>query len=257
MLIVLSPAKTLDFENARIVKQDSVPEFQNEAKTLVKLLKNYKADELMHLMSISDKLATLNVSRFKTWNKEIEKQSDRQALCAFQGDVYTGLNVADWQDANFIFAQEHLRILSGLYGVLRPLDYIKPYRLEMDTKLDTKKGESLYAFWGDKINKTLQKQLDAQGDRVLINLASNEYYKAVQEKKLKAEIITPVFKDFKNGEYKLISFFAKKARGQMSRFIIKNELTKPEQLKEFAVDGYYYNDKLTKGNQWAFTRDKN
>lgn len=255
MLIVLSPAKTIDFEKAPVLKQHSQPDFTNDAETLVKLLKKYKPDELMDLMSVSDKLAALNHARFKVWNKNVDMTTDRQAICAFRGDVYTGLNVDDWSVNDFAFAQEHIRILSGLYGVLRPLDYIKPYRLEMGIKLQNKKGENLYRYWDGKINKTIQTQLNAQGDHVLINLASNEYYKAVQEKKLNAEIITPVFKDFKNGEYKLISFFAKKARGMMSRYIIKNQLTKPEQIKEFAVDGYYYNDKLTKGNQWVFTRD--
>lgn len=255
MLIVISPAKTLDFEKARVVKQNSAPEFPNDAQTLVNLLKKYTADELKDLMNISDKLATLNAARFKTWNKTVDKDNDRQALCAFKGEVYTGLNVDDWIDSDFEFAQEHLRILSGLYGVLRPLDYIKPYRLEMGTKLPNKKGENLYKYWDSKITKSIAQQLNNQGDEVLINLASNEYFKSIQTKKLKAEIITPVFKDFKNGEYKVLSFFAKKARGLMSRYIIKNKLTKPEQIKEFAVDGYYYNDKLTKGNTWVFTRD--
>lgn len=255
MLIVISPAKTLDFEKAPVVKQDSVPEFTKEAETLVRLLRKYTSEELMDLMKISDKLATLNIGRFKTWNSLVEKEIDRQAICAFRGEVYTGLNVDDWSDKNFAFAQNHLRILSGLYGVLRPLDYIKPYRLEMGSKLQNARGENLYHFWGDKITNSINQQLKNQGDPVLINLASNEYYKAINPKKLNAEVITPVFKDFKNDQYKVISFFAKKARGLMSRYIIENELRNPEQIKHFDVDGYYYNDKLSKGNSWVFTRD--
>lgn len=255
MLITISPAKTLDFEKARIVKQESYPAFANEAAELVNILNRFNANELMQLMSISDKLADLNVVRFKQWQKQPPKELARQAICAFKGDVFTGLNVDDWNDANFSFAQEHLRILSGLYGVLRPLDYISAYRLEMGTKLNNPNGENLYKFWGDKITNTINDQLKKQGDNVIINLASNEYFKSINKKLLEAEIINPVFKDFKNGDYKLISFFAKKARGMMSRFIIKNELNNAEQIKEFAEDGYFFNDRLTKGNTWVFTRD--
>jgi cytoplasmic iron level regulating protein YaaA (DUF328/UPF0246 family) len=255
MLIVISPAKTLNFENARIIKQESFPEYVNKAEELVKILKKYKPIELMQLMHISEKLAGLNVDRFKQWQKVTVKDSARQAVCAFNGEVYTGLNVADWNDADFEFSQHHLRILSGLYGVLRPLDYICPYRLEMGIKLPTKKGATLYDFWGDMVTKNLNTQLAVQGDSVLINLASNEYFKSINTKKLKAEIITPVFLDAKNGEYSMISFFAKKARGMMSRYIIKNRLTHAEQLKEFNLGGYYFNDRLTKDRQWVFTRD--
>ena len=255
MLIVISPAKTLDFEKACIVTQESSPEFLNRAAELVKVLRKYNSDELMDLMSISDKLALLNTLRFKQWQKDMPKEFTRQAICAFKGDVYTGLNVNDWNSDDFGFAQEHLRILSGLYGVLRPLDYISPYRLEMGTKLATKKDNNLYEFWGNTITKSINTQLTNQGDSVLINLASNEYFKSIKSKELAAEIITPVFKDFKNGEYKIISFFAKKARGMMSRFIIKNQLTQPEQLKEFNDSGYLYNDRLSKNNQLVFTRD--
>jgi cytoplasmic iron level regulating protein YaaA (DUF328/UPF0246 family) len=163
--------------------------------------------------------------------------------------------VADWNNADFEFSQEHIRILSGLYGVLRPLDYISPYRLEMGTKLHTKRGENLYQFWNDTLTKNIQNQLKIQGDDVLLNLASNEYFKAIQTKKLKARIISPQFKDAKNGQYKLISFFAKKARGMMARFVVKNQITQPEKLKEFNDGGYYFNDRLSKGEQWVFTRD--
>ncbi len=255
MLLVISPAKTLDFENARVVEQKSNPVFAKQAKELVGVLKKHTADELMKLMSISDKLAALNHMRFKQWHPKPSEAIARQALCAFKGEVYTGLNVDDWNDSDFSFAQKHLRILSGLYGVLQPLDLISPYRLEMGTKLETEKGKNLYEYWDDTITVNIQKQLKAQGDSVLINLASNEYFKSIKTKQLKAEIITPVFKDFKNGDYKVLSFFAKKARGLMSRYIIKNEISEPENIKHFTDGGYFYNDKLSKGNEWIFTKE--
>lgn len=255
MLIVISPAKTLDFEKAIVVKQHSYPEFINQAESLVKILKQYLPNELMSLMAISEKLANLNVLRFKQWQKLPSKVVAKQAICAFKGDVYTGLNVNDWGEKDFDFAQSHISILSGLYGVLRPLDYISAYRLEMGSKLQTKKGDNLYEYWGDKITKSIEAKLLEQSDSVLINLASNEYFKSIKSKSINAEIITPIFKDFKNGDYKIISFYAKKARGMMSRFVIKNQLSKPEQLKEFTDGGYSYNDRLSKGNEWVFTRD--
>jgi cytoplasmic iron level regulating protein YaaA (DUF328/UPF0246 family) len=255
MLILLSPAKTLDFDNARIIKQKSYPEFPKQAAELVSILKSFDTKSLMELMKISPKLASLNVERFKTWQHQPDENIMRQAICAFSGDVYTGLQVADWNEDDFEFSQEHIRILSGLYGILRPLDYISPYRLEMGTKLHTKRGENLYQFWNDTLQKNIQNQLRTQGDDVLLNLASNEYFKAIQTKKLNARIISPQFKDAKNGQYKLISFFAKKARGLMARYVIKNRITQIEKLKEFTDGGYYFNDRLSKGDQWVFTRD--
>lgn len=255
MLLVISPAKTLNFEKAKVVQQNSLPEFSKKTEPLVKQLRSYSANELMELMSISQKLAQLNVSRFKEWNRNPDISQMKQAICAFDGDVYAGLNVSDWTDENYAFAQEHLRILSGMYGVLRPLDYIQPYRLEMGTKLPNPKGETLYDYWTNDVTTSLKKQLLSQGDQLLINLASNEYFKVIQTKKLGTGIITPVFKDAQNGEYKVVSFWAKKARGMMSRFIIKNRLLDAEYIKEFSDDGYSFNDRLTKGNEWVFTRD--
>jgi len=254
MLILLSPAKTLDFENARVVTQKSFPEFSHQASQLINLLKKYSVSELMEMMDISDKLAILNAARFKTWQKELNETLMRQAICAFNGDAYTGLNVSDWTDADFAYSQEHLRILSGLYGVLRPLDYISPYRLEMGIKLPNKKGETLYHFWGNQIAKNISNQLKEQGDNTLVNLASNEYFKALKIKELKTELITPVFKDAQNGEYKVVSFFAKKARGIMSRYIIKNRISQPHQIKEFTDSGYSFNDRLSNEKEWVFTR---
>lgn len=255
MLILLSPAKTLDFENARVLPLHTYPEFAEKAKPLIKQLRKYSPKELMDLMNISQNLAQLNHSRFRDWTPVLDETHMRQAICAFHGDVYTGLNVSNWEESDFSFAQEHIRILSGLYGVLRPLDYIAPYRLEMGTRLQNPKGETLYAYWGGLVTKSIQKQLRTQGDDVLINLASNEYFKVVQPKKIRAQWVTPVFKDAQNGQYKVVSFFAKKARGMMSRFIVKNRLHLPGQIKEFNESGYSYNHRLSKGTEWVFTRD--
>jgi len=178
----------------------------------------------------------------------------RQAILAFNGDVYTGLDANSFSDTDFSFAQQHFRILSGLYGLLKPLDLMQAYRLEMGTRLDNVRGNNLYQFWGDIITKELNQALTEQGDNILVNLASNEYFKAVNKKTLKAEIITPQFKDWKNDQYKMISFFAKKARGLMARFIIQNQLTDIEQLKTFDLAGYEFNADLTQGNEWVFTR---
>jgi len=255
MLIVISPAKTLDFENAVKTGLTSIPEYTDKAQQLVDVLKTFDIDELKKLMNISDNLASLNKIRFETWSKKSDKKASRQAICAFKGAVYTGLNVNDWTDDDFNFAQNHLRILSGLYGVLRPLDLINPYRLEMGTKLQIDDYNNLYKFWDKTIKNNILQLVEKQDSKYLINLASDEYFKALKLKKTDTNIITPVFKDFKNGDYKVISIYAKKARGMMSRFIITNRITEPESIKEFNDVGYYYNDRLSKDNSWVFTRD--
>ncbi len=254
MLILLSPSKTLDFEKARILPQHSYPEFTEKAIPLIKTLANYSPDELMVLMKISHTLAQLNYIQIKKWTS-MPNAALRQAVCAFQGDVYTGLQVNDWHETDFSYSQEHLRILSGLYGVLRPLDYIAPYRLEMGTKLQNPKGETLYKYWEELVTQSINKQLQKQGDNILVNLASSEYFKVIQAKKIKARWITPVFKEAQNGQYKIVSFFAKKARGMMSRFIIKNQLQSPEHIKEFCEEGYSFNERLSNQSEWIFTRD--
>jgi hypothetical protein len=254
MLIVISPAKTLDMEASSVTDKFSEPDYLKEAKQLVVQLKKLKPHELAELMNISPNLADLNYGRFKTWKPPLTSENAKQALLAFRGEVYTGIDADSLSREDFDFAQEHLRILSGLYGVLRPLDLIQAYRLEMGTKFQTPKWTDLYDFWGTKITRRIQSDIKAQGDDVLINLASNEYYKSIDTKKLKARIVTPVFKDYKNGEYKILSFFAKKARGLMTRFIIQNKLTDAEQLKLFDAEGYFYNEELSKGNQLVFTR---
>ena len=205
-------------------------------------------------MSLSDKLAALNVARFQSWQPDYAEPDARPALFAFKGDVYTGLDVERLLATELDRAQQHLRILSGLYGLLRPLDLMLPYRLEMGTELVNSRGKQLYEFWGDRITLALNQALAEQGDEVLINLASNEYFRAVQTKKLKASIFTPQFKDEKNGQFKMISFFAKKARGRMAAWLLQNDVHKPEDLRDFAVDGYQFNNALSSGQTLVFTR---
>ena len=207
-------------------------------------------------MGISEKLGDLNFGRFLNWQPEFTSDNAKQAVLAFKGDVYTGLDAEKLSEKELVWSQDHLRILSGLYGLLRPLDLMQPYRLEMGTKLPNKKGKNLYDFWGNKITDGLNQVLVETGSQVLVNLASNEYFKSVNRSNLNADVITPVFKDWKNGQYKIISFYAKKARGLMSRYIIKNKITDPEKLKQFDVAGYTYNAAMSSAREWIFTREE-
>ena len=254
MLIVISPAKTLDFETAPTTKEFTQPEFLKESKKLVSELKKLNPAEVSSLMKISDKLGTLNYLRFNEWKPPFNLNNAKQALLAFKGDVYTGIEAETFSNQDLKFAQKHLRILSGLYGVLKPLDLMQAYRLEMGTQFENKQGKDLYEFWGGKLTDQVNKDLKAAKSKVLINLASNEYFKSLQAEDIDAEIIVPVFKDFKNGKYKIISFYAKKARGLMSAYIIKNRLKKPEDIKAFDVDGYKYSKSESSGNNWVFLR---
>jgi len=256
MLILISPAKSLDFETKNTNKNFSESSFLKESQSLIKQLRKLSTDEIADFMSISPKLAQLNFERFVNWHLPFNLENAKQAILAFKGDVYTGLDAGSLSETELHRAQNDLRILSGLYGVLRPLDLIQAYRLEMGKKLQTTKGKNLYEFWGDKITHEINKTLKEKEDKHLINLASNEYFKSVNKKKIKAEIITPVFKDLKNGQYKVISFFAKKARGLMTRFIIQNKITNPEHLKAFNCDGYVFNPHLSKDTELVFTRDQ-
>jgi uncharacterized protein len=240
MLIVISPAKTLDFESAPITKDYTQPEFLKESRKLIADLKKLSPVEVSNLMKISDKLGTLNYLRFGDWKTPFTLNNARQALLAFKGDVYTGIDVESFSSQDLKFAQKHLRILSGLYGILKPLDLMQAYRLEMGTKFKNKQGKDLYEFWGTKITQQINQDLKVSKSKYLINLASNEYFKSLQADDINAEIIVPVFKDFKNGKYKIISFYAKKARGLMSAYIIKNRLKNPEELKDFNIDGYKF-----------------
>lgn len=256
MLTLVSPAKTLDYESPLATQRHTQPRFIEHSHMLIETLRQLSVQDVADLMKLSDKLASLNVARYESWQPEHTPDNARPAVLAFKGDVYTGLDAADFNEADFDFAQDHLRILSGLYGVLRPLDLLEPYRLEMGTKLDNARGDNLYHFWGDLITESLNNELDAAGDGIVINLASNEYFKAVKQGALRARLITPVFKDYKNGQYKIISFYAKKARGLMARYLIRNRIDTPETLQAFDLEGYYFSAEQSKGDTWVFLRDE-
>lgn len=254
MLIVISPAKTLDFETASITKEHTQPEFLKESRKLVSQLKELTPAEVSSLMKISDKLGVLNFLRFNEWKTPFTLNNSKQALLAFKGDVYTGIDAGSFSSQDLKFAQKHLRILSGLYGILKPLDLIQAYRLEMGTRFQSKKARDLYEFWDTKITDQINQDLKASKIKYLINLASNEYFKALQADDINAEIIVPVFKDYKNGKYKIISFYAKRARGLMSAYIIKNRLKVPEDIKAFNIDGYRFCKSASTTTNWVFQR---
>ena len=256
MLMVIPPAKTLDFETPAKTKVSTQPDFLDQSQLLIDQLRELSPSDISGLMSISDKLGNLNFDRFLNWHTPFDVDNAKQAVLAFKGDVYTGLDAESFNGKDFKFAQKHLRILSGLYGLLRPLDYIQPYRLEMGTKFANEGGDNLYQFWGEQITDAMNAQLKKSNSEVLLNLASNEYFKSIQQKNINADIITPVFKDLKNGKYKIISFYAKKARGLMSAYVIKNQLTDVEDIKQFDTDGYRYNAAMSSAREWVFTRDE-
>ena len=255
MLFILSPAKTLDYETAPTTKKSTQPLFIDQAASLVKSARKMDPEDIQGLMGVSEKIATLNHERFMNWEPDFSLKNAKQSVLAFKGDVYTGLQAEALSADQLAFAQKHLRILSGLYGLLRPLDLMRPYRLEMGLPFANAGGKNLYEFWGDRITETLGQHLKASGSPVLVNLASNEYFKAVKPKSLDVEVITPQFRDLKNGQYKMISFFAKKARGVMARYIIQKGLNEPEGLKRFKGGGYYYSKEHSEGNTWVFLRD--
>ncbi|MCG8579202.1 MAG: peroxide stress protein YaaA [Bacteroidales bacterium] len=255
MHIIISPAKSLDFETQAPEVSLSDIRFPKQAKIIAKELKKKKPEELMSLMKISSQLAQLNHHRYQMWQYPFKEADIKAALFAFKGDVYTGIDAYSLKINEIAYADEKLRMLSGLYGLLRPLDGIMPYRLEMGTKLPVGKYKQLYQLWGDEITRMLENDMEEQGSDVLVNLASNEYFKAINKKVFKKRIVTPVFKDWKNGEYKVVSFFAKKARGLMTRFIIQNQIESPEDLIAFAESGYYYKADLSKKDELVFVRD--
>ena len=254
MLMLISPAKTLDYETPSTTYSFSIPDYLNKSYELVGVVKQKSFRDLMKLMQVSQKIAELNVERFNQWKLPFSTENAKQAVLAFKGDVYTGLDASALSENRLTYTQSHLRILSGLYGLLRPLDLMQPYRLEMGLKLTTKKGENLYQFWGEKITDALNVLLAKQDEPVLINLASNEYFKSVQKKNLDGRLITPEFKDWKNGKYKMISFFAKKARGLMVRYAIDHNIQKAEVLQNFDYDGYHFNLELSRADKWVFSR---
>lgn len=253
MLLIISPAKTMNFD-VRDAPSATLPEFLDKASIIAGILKTYSPDKLSHLLDISPKLAELNASRYAEWNTEAHSRSGKAAILVYNGDVYQGLQAETFSNEELVVAQRHLRIITGLYGILRPLDLILPYRLEMGTALRVGKSKDLYEFWKKEVTRHLSEAIRETQADVLVNLASDEYFKAVDQIKLKAILITPVFKDFKNGQYKIISFFAKKARGMMSRFIIKQRIQNPQDIKLFNEEGYFYNDSLSDEKKWIFTR---
>jgi cytoplasmic iron level regulating protein YaaA (DUF328/UPF0246 family) len=252
MLIVLSPAKKIN-ETKQAINDCSTPIFIDEAEKLIKSLRKYSPAKLSKLMSISSGIAELNYERYLNWNID-HSSNTKPAALSFNGEAYSGLDAASFSSKEVDYAQNHLRILSGLYGVLKPFDLIHAYRLEMGTKLKVGAKKNLYEFWGDKIVNEVNDILKAQKENVLVNLASNEYFKAINKKKLEGEIITPVFKDFNNGKYKTVMVYAKKARGMMTSFIIKNKIEKKEDLKAFDTSGYCYNEAASSGNEIVFYR---
>lgn len=256
MLVVVSPAKNLDFETPPITSVSTQPDFLKQSQELIETCRKLSPAKLSSLMKISDKLAGLNADRFDSWNTPFTPDNAKQAILAFNGDVYTGLDAASFSEKDLEFAQQHLYILSGLYGLLKPLDLMQPYRLEMGTKLKNKKGKNLYEFWDDQITDALNLTLSEQSNQILVNLASNEYFKSVKTKNVKGTIVTPIFKDKKNGEYKVISFFAKKARGLMARYIIQNQIDSVQQITLFNGSGYKFEPNQSSDVKLVFTREE-
>ena len=254
MIILLSPAKSLDFESPAKTKTSTQPVFQDRSAELIKTLRKLSQSDIAKLMKLSDALSELNVKRYKDWKKKHDQPTSKQAAYAFQGDVYKGLAIDEWSAASVKRGQKHIRVLSGLYGMLRPLDLIQPYRLEMGTKLKTGEGKDLYAFWDETIRNAITSDLAAQKSNLIVNLASNEYSKAAKLKTIDAEIVSPVFKDWKNGQYKMISFFAKRARGLMARHLIENSIKSTDDIKTFKSDGYRFDKKLSTEAAPVFTR---
>lgn len=254
MLLLISPAKTLDYDSELPRARSSQPRLLDDSEVLIDDLKQLSPAKVSSLMSISDKLGKLNADRFNSWTRPFSNDNARPALFAFKGDVYTGLDAYNLDSSTLAEAQKHLRILSGLYGLLRPMDLMQPYRLEMGTKFNNPRGRDLYAFWKDTLTPVLKKDLKASGSDVIVNLASNEYYKAVDSNALDARIVTPVFQDEKNGKYKIISFYAKKARGLMAAWILQNKVYDVDGLSDFNVAGYRFSAKDSQGDTLVFRR---
>jgi uncharacterized protein len=254
MLIVLSPAKSLDYKTPAQVKASTLPEFVSESAKLIADLKKLSPQEVADLMGLSDQLAALNVGRYRDWSKKFTDANSKPAIYAFNGDVYDGFDVKTLNSKAMDFAQDHIRILSGLYGALRPLDLMQPYRLEMGTSFKNARGKDLYAFWGERVTDSLRKLLEQQKKPVLLNLASEEYFKVLQAKNLDCPVISPVFQDGKDGKYKIISFYAKRARGLMARYVVENRITDPVDLKSFNLDGYKYVASESKPEKPLFRR---
>ncbi|PTB19320.1 peroxide stress protein YaaA [Trinickia symbiotica] len=256
MIIVLSPAKSLDYETPPHVRRHTIPDFVEDAAQLVEGLRRLSPQQIATLMGVSDSLAQLNFQRYADWSPEFGLHNAKQAVLAFNGDVYEGFDAKSLSAADLDYAQQHVRVLSGLYGLLRPLDLLQPYRLEMGTRFSNVRGKDLYAFWGERITDALNEQLrkKKRGARVLVNCASEEYFKSVKPKRLEAPVVTPVFEDWKGGRYKVISFHAKRARGLMARFAVEHRLGAPEELKAFAAEGYSFDEAASNDATYVFRR---
>ncbi|OYT15357.1 MAG: peroxide stress protein YaaA [Bacteroidetes bacterium 4572_77] len=254
MICLISPAKTLDFETAVSIKGESIPFFGKKSQELMEKLKEYSPNELQNLLKVNPKIAYITHDRFAQWQWPSPKELSKQALLAFKGEVFRGIDAYSLSQEDMDFAQKHLAILSGLYGILRPLDHIMPYRIEMGTKWKTHAFKNLYDFWGDDIHDSLQQLLQEQKASALINLASKEYFKVVKASRLSIPIITPIFKEFRDGELKSITIYAKKARGLMCRYIIQNKIEAPEKLKFFDSEGYYFSEEHSSSEEYVFVR---
>jgi len=254
MLVTLSPSKGQDFEEPALSKKYSKPADLKDSELLIKELRKIKSKQLREMMDISENIAELNVDRYKTFKTPFTTKNAKQAIFAFKGDVYSGLELSSFDEDDYAYAQDHLRILSGLYGCLRPLDLIQPYRLEMKTKLKNERGDNLYQFWDDRITRSINKELKKQKEAVLVNLASNEYFKSVKPKLLEGRLLNINFKETRNGKTRVVAIFAKRARGMMADYIIRNRIENPEDLKKFRLGGYRFNKDLSDDKQWTFER---
>jgi cytoplasmic iron level regulating protein YaaA (DUF328/UPF0246 family) len=254
MLIVLSPAKSLDYATPAHTEISSKPDFIQRSAELIDILRQFAPSQIGSLMGISDQLSALNANRYADWSPKFTLKNSKQAMLAFNGDVYAGLDAGSLNAKQLAYAQSHIRILSGLYGILRPLDLMQPYRLEMGTRLSNPAGKDLYAFWGNTVTETLNQRIAEQQSEALVNLASEEYFKVVKPALLKARVITPVFQDWKNGQYKIISFYVKRARGLMARYAATNGIKRTEELKSFDVDGYEFDAAASNEKTWMFRR---
>ncbi len=254
MITIISPAKTLDYKSDIQIKQHSQPLFLKETKILIEELRKLNPHDIVRLMKVNNNIAFLNFERNLSWRTPFSLDNAKQALLVFRGQVYIGLDAKTLTEDDLLFAQDHLRILSGLYGILKPLTLMQAYRLEMGVPLKNPIGKNLYEFWGTKITEIINSELQDHKHKVLINLASNEYFKAIKSNLIKADIITPVFKEEKGSGFKVITVYAKNARGLMSRFIIKNRIENPDDIKAFDSEGYLYNRDLSTEKEWVFTR---
>ena len=254
LVTIISPAKKLDYSPVEKNLDSTIPSLLEHSNELIKDLKSLNPQEVSSLMSLSDKLGALNYERFQEWETPFTKSNSKQAILAFKGDVYQGLDAESLSETELIWAQKHVRILSGLYGILKPMDLMQPYRLEMGTKFATKRGQNLYDFWNSIITEELNKNFSSDNTN-LLNLASNEYFKSINVSELKANVISPVFMDKKNGKYKIISFFAKKARGLMTRYVIKNRIEDITDIQNFEEGGYFFNEAMSEDNKPVFCRD--